>query len=149
MIQIKEHLQVLSQSFEGYFYHGDVSDSHGWIQDPFLFKLDLMDENDQTTDDLVEMRASKIIKMKFDSMHLGTFLSAQLEMFPQLAKSALKILVPFATTYLCETGFSTLENIKTKPRNCLDPADDMRVAITKREPRFNLIIERMQQQKSH
>ena len=28
VIQIKEHLQVLSQSFEGYFYHGDVSDSH-------------------------------------------------------------------------------------------------------------------------
>ena len=28
VIQIKEHLKVLSQSFEGYFYHGDVSDSH-------------------------------------------------------------------------------------------------------------------------
>ena len=70
-------------------------------------------------------------------------------MFPQLAKSALKILVPFATTYLCEIGFSTLVNIKTKPRNHLDPGDDMRVAITKKEPRFNLIIERMQQQKSH
>ena len=95
------------------------------------------------------MRASKIIKMKFDSMHLATFCCAQLEMFPQLAKSALKILVPFAKTYLCETGFSTLVNIKTKPRNRLDPGDDMRVAITKKEPRFNLIIERMQQQKSH
>ena len=95
------------------------------------------------------MRASKIIKMKFDSiMHLATFWCAQLKMFPQLAKSALKILVPFATTYLCETGFSTLVNIKTKPRNRLDP-DDILVVITKKEPRFNLIIERMQQQKSH
>ena len=28
-IQIKEHLQVLSQSFEGYFHHGNVSDSLG------------------------------------------------------------------------------------------------------------------------
>ena len=107
-----------------------------------------MDENDQTKDDLVEMRAKKI-KMKFDSMHLATFWCAQLEMFPQLVKSALKILVPFATTYLCKTGFSTLANVKTKPRNRLDPGDDMRVAITKKEPRFNLIIERMQQQKSH
>ena len=94
VIQIKEHLQVLRQSFEGCFYHGDVSDLHGWIQDPFLFNLGLMDENDQTKDDLVEMRASKIIKMKFDLMHLATFSCAQLEMFPQLAKSALKILVP-------------------------------------------------------
>ena len=102
MNQIKEHLQVLCQSFEEYFHHGDVSDSHGWIQDPFLFNLDLMDENDQTKDDLVEMRASKKIKLEFDSMHLATVSYAQLEMFPQLAKSALKILVPFATTYLCE-----------------------------------------------
>ena len=149
MMQIKEHLQVLSQSFEGYFHHGDISDSHGWIQDPFLFTLDLMDENDQKKDDLVEMRASKKIKMEFDSMHLATFWCAQLEMFPQLAESALNILVPFATTYLCESGFSTLVSIKTKPRNRLDPEDDMRVAITKKEPRFKLIIEKMQQQKSH
>ena len=67
-----------------------------------------MDENDQTKDDLVEMRASKKIKMEFDSMHLATFWCAQLKMIPQLAKIALKILVSFATTYLCETGFSIL-----------------------------------------
>ena len=58
VIQIKQHFQALSQSFERYFHHGNVSDSHGWIQDPFLFNLDLMDKNDQTKDDLVEMRAS-------------------------------------------------------------------------------------------
>ena len=108
-----------------------------------------MNENDQTKDDLVEMRASKKIKMEFDSMHLAIFWSVQFEMFPQLAKGALKILVPFATTYLCETGFSIFVSIKTKPRNHLDPGDDMRVAITKKELRFKLIIERRQQQKSH
>ena len=47
-----------------------------------------MDKNDQTKDDFVEMRASKKIKMEFDSMRLATFWCAQLEMFPQLAKSA-------------------------------------------------------------
>ena len=87
VIQIKEHLQVLSQSFKGYFHYGDMSDSHGWIQDPFLFNLDFMDENDQTKDDLVEMRASKKIKIEFESMHLATLWCAQLEMFPQLAKA--------------------------------------------------------------
>ena len=56
-------------------------------------------------------------------------------MFPQLVKSALKILVSFATTHLCETGFSTLVSIKTEARNRLNPGDDMHVAITKKEPR--------------
>ena len=107
-----------------------------------------MDENDQKKDDLVEIRASEKIKMEFDSMYLATFWCAQLEMFPQLAKNALKILVTFAAAYLCETGFSTLVSLKTKPRNRLDPGDDMRLAITKKEPRFRLIIERMQKQKS-
>ena len=68
--------------------------------------------------------------------------TAQLEMFPQLAKSDLKILVFLATTYLCETEFSTLVNIKTKPRNRLDPGNDMHVTNTKKEPRFNLITEK-------
>ena len=108
-----------------------------------------MDENDETKDDLVETRVSKKIKMEFDSIHLATFWCAQLEMFPQLAKSALKILIPFATTYLCETGFSTLVSTKTKPRYRFDPGDNMRVAITKKEPRFKLIIEKRQQQKGH
>ena len=76
------------------------------------------------------MRASKKIKMEFDLIHFVTFWCAQLEMFPQLAKSALKILVHFATTYLCETGFSTLVSIKNKPRNHLDLGDNMPVAIT-------------------
>ena len=44
VIQIKDYLQVLSQSFEGYFHHGDVSDLHGSIQGLFLFNLDMMDK---------------------------------------------------------------------------------------------------------
>ena len=48
VIQIKEYLQMLGQSFEGYFHYEDVSDLHGWIRDSFLFNLDLINENDQT-----------------------------------------------------------------------------------------------------
>ena len=71
-------------------------------------------------------------------MHLATFWCAQLQMFPQLEKSALKILVLFATTYLCETEFSTPVSINTKPRNRLDPGDDMSVAITEKRTTFQV-----------
>ena len=119
------------------------------MQEPFIFNLHSMDDNDQMKDDLIEMKASSKIKMEFDSTQLDAFWCAQLNTFLQLAKKALEILVPFATTYLCETGFSTLVNIKTKQRNRLDPRDDMRVSISKKEPRFNMIIDEKQQQKSH
>lgn len=38
-------------------------------------------------------------------------------------EKAFKELVPFRTTYLCEQGFSTLMNIKTKSRNRFNTED--------------------------
>ena len=68
---------------------------------------------------------------------------------PVLAKKALTVLMPFATTYLSETGFSCLVHIKTKTRNRLDPPHDMRVALSSKTPRFDVILNEKQQQKSH
>lgn len=136
MAEINEHLQVLSQSFQGYFQHGEVSVAQGWMQDPFVFNLDSMDDNDEMKDDLAELKVSKIIKIEFDSMQLDTFWCAQLNTLSQLAERALEVLVPFATTYLCKTGCSTLLHIKTKARNGLDAKDDMRVAISQKRTSF-------------
>ena len=78
--------------------------------------------------------------MKFsnDSLKMK-FWASQLETYPVLAEKALTVLVPFATTYLCETGFSCLVRIKTKSRNRLDPQHDMRVALSTKTPRFDVL----------
>jgi len=52
-------------------------------------------------EDPVEMKASKKIKMNFHLMQLDTFYCMHLNASPQLAKAALKVLVPFATNNLC------------------------------------------------
>jgi len=72
-----------------------------------------------------------------------------MEPYPVLAKKALQSILPFVTTYLCESGFSTLVTIKTKSRNRLDAEDDMRVAMSKSIPRFHVLVDNMQQQASH
>jgi len=54
----------------------------------------------------------------------------------------LKVFVLFATAYLCESGFSILLHIKTKARNLSNPGDDMRAAISYKEPRYSMIIEK-------
>ena len=45
--------------------------------------------------------------------------------YPILSMAALRVIVPFASTYLCESGFSTLVHIKSKARNQLNVEDDM------------------------
>jgi len=47
---------------------------------------------------------------------------------------ALKVLIPYLTTYECESAFSALLAIKTKGRNQLDTIHDMRVALSKTKP---------------
>ena len=118
------------------------------MQDQFIFDLDSMDDDDKIKDDVVEMKASNKIKMELHLMQLYFFWCAQHNTFLQSQKSALEILMPFATTYLCETGLPTPLNIKTKVRNCLDPSDDMHMSISEKKPCFSIIINEKQQQKS-
>lgn len=82
-------------------------------------------------------------------MDVKQFWCEQIAPYPNLAMRALKVLVPFTTTYLCETGFSALLNLKSKWRNRLDVSDDMRVALSVTVPRFHVLIAQKQQQISH
>uniref|UniRef100_A0A3B3H3A2 Uncharacterized protein n=1 Tax=Oryzias latipes TaxID=8090 RepID=A0A3B3H3A2_ORYLA len=53
---------------------------------------------------------------------------------PELADSALKLLMPFPTTYNCEVGFSTLVGLKTKQRNRISVDYNMRLKLSSLEP---------------
>ena len=69
--------------------------------------------------------------------------------YPNVSLTALRILVPFASTYLCEAGFSALVDIKTKNRNRLNVEDDIRLALTNVKPQISVLAERLQHQPSH
>jgi hypothetical protein len=50
---------------------------------------------------------------------------------PHLSRKALNILLPFATSYLCETGFSAVAAIRTKYFSTMKLENYLRVAFTK------------------
>ena len=50
---------------------------------------------------------------------LGVFWTAVKKEKPVLGGEAVKMLLPLATTYLCESGFAALTDIKTRYRNRL------------------------------
>ena len=122
---IAEHLQILSTAFDGYFSCGELQTCDYWIRHPFKVKLEDTDDSSNLMEDLIDMRNNTAIQMEFFDDSLEHFWASQLETYPVLAKKALTVLVPFATTYLSETGFSCLVHIKTKTRHRLDPQHNM------------------------
>jgi hypothetical protein len=78
-----------------------------------------------TQEDLIEMINYTGIKSEFSSFSETQFWARRLLDYPALAKTVLKILLPFPTTCECEAGFSSLLQIRTKHRSRLNVEDDL------------------------
>lgn len=144
---IQSHLEHLQGYFREYF--PDIDSTHlNWVRNPFAPDvgscLDL-----KSQEELIEMTSSWDLKMKFETLSLSNYWMYVRNDFPILAESALKFLLPFATTYLCESGFSTLKVLKTKHRARLNVESDMRVALTDIKPRLDKLCRSHQAHPSH
>ncbi|KAL0879709.1 hypothetical protein ABMA27_003424 [Loxostege sticticalis] len=146
--EVSKHLETLQTSFEGYF-SSESLEKETWVRSPFLIDIDNISDEDLIKDDLIDMRSKELLKAEFHAKDLGEFWCSLSQAYPLLVKRAMSVLIPFATTYLCEAGFSALVSIKTKSRNRLNVADDMRLALSKTIPQFNILIEAKQQHPSH
>ena len=62
-----------------------------------------------------------------------------IDSYSNVAKVALRLLLPFVLTYLCESGFSTMLLIKTAHRNRLELEDDIRCALSEIFPRIDTL----------
>lgn len=64
---------------------------------------------------------------------LGEFLLKTRNQYPALSRKAVLFLIPFITTYLCETRFSAMVTVKNKFHS---------------KPKFSSLVTRMQQASS-
>jgi hypothetical protein len=71
------------------------------------------------------------------------------EEYPELGKKVFKLLVPFATSYLCEPAFSSMVDLKTKKRNRFQLEHDLIICTSKIEPRFKKLLKNKQAKPSH
>ena len=67
--------------------------------------------------------------------------------YPDLAVKASKTLLPFPTSYLCESRFSVMA--ATKPQNRQDVRDILRVSLSSIIPRWERLVGAKQAQDSH
>lgn len=145
---VLDHLQSLSQQFKFYFGDLDVS-RYSWVCDPFTANADDLNLPVTEIDQLIELSHSTASKAKHRSVSLIEFWNGMKSEYPELYDKALHILLPFATSYLCESGFSALTAIKTKHRAKLNVEDDLRLCLSRLSPRYDKLCDETQAQGSH
>ncbi|XP_068200595.1 protein FAM200C-like [Palaemon carinicauda] len=144
---VTRHLTKLRNRFCDYFPELD-SHTVSWVVNPFKSELaDLPEQPEGFAEELIELRSSNETKIEFESKDdLSSFwMSKTAKAYKNAHMEATKMLLPFATTYLCEQGFSTLVNLKTKYRNRLNPEDSILVAVTSKIPDFEFVVSKMKQ----
>lgn len=84
-----------------------------------------MEEEDQ----LLEIANDGGLKSMFETTLPVFWIKVTVE-YPEIATTALKTLLPFPTSYLCEAGFSEVTVTKTKLRSRLDISNTLRVSLS-------------------
>ncbi|XP_068204648.1 protein FAM200C-like [Palaemon carinicauda] len=144
--EIMDHLSHLDDEFRRYF--PDLSPQHAELaKNSFLCQVDDVLEDAQ--DEFIELLHDSTAKNVFQSNILSSFWCSMTESYPNIGDLAVRVLLPFASTYLCESGVSSSLAIKTKSRNKLSLEDDLMCALAVTETRIHKLVAQKQPQKAH
>jgi zinc finger BED domain-containing protein 5/7/8/9 len=143
----EDHLSQLVIWFEKYFQNGNI-DKFAWIQDPFnsIGPSEFISTEEES---LIELSCDSSLKAKFTSMELAKFWISIKDEYPLLSEKALRVLIPFSTSYLCKAGFSAISMIKSKYRTKINVEKEIRVAVSRLIPKFEKIYSDFQAHPSH
>jgi zinc finger BED domain-containing protein 5/7/8/9 len=146
--EVQETLQNLALAFSKYFPSLN-SKQNEWVINPFVTS----DNGSMTTaeqESLIDLRNDLVHKASFAEKELSFFWISLRNQYPELSEKAVKSLLPFGSSYLCEFGFSALTEIKSKKRERLQNMDaEMRVCLSNIEPRLTKICSKKHAQISH
>ena len=147
---VSSHLRTLLVEFKRYFPSAkDPRNAKEWIRNPFIFKPDESTLPVRQQDQILDIANDGSLKVIFYTTTIPTFRMKVLPEYPSLALKALKILLPFPTSYLSESGVSVVTAAKTKPRNRLDVRDTLRVSLSSIIPRWERLFTAKKAQGSH
>ncbi|XP_077187017.1 SCAN domain-containing protein 3-like isoform X2 [Paroedura picta] len=145
---VHDHLALLLKEFERYFPTAeDPRTGKEWIRDPFVNQPGESSLSVQEEDQLLEIANDGGLKSMFKTTTLPAFWIKVMAEYPQVATTALKTLLPFPTSYLCEAGFSAVAATKTKLPSTL--SNTLRVSLSPITPRWDCLVAEKQAQGSH
>ncbi|UYV67081.1 hypothetical protein LAZ67_4003837 [Cordylochernes scorpioides] len=130
--EVEETLTLLSASFDKYFPYLDVEKME-WVVNPFMH-CEIQHLEEEMQENLIDLKNDLVFKRLFTEKELSEFWLCLNSKFPKLSNAAIESLLPFGSSYLCEQGFSTLTEMKSKKRERLQMIDEeMRVCLSQSE----------------
>ena len=135
-VEVESHLQILKEEYDCYFSDLGNVELTEWkmTRNPFRIKEDILSEELQ--EEFLEMKCNSTAKDDFEAMPLNNFWAKYLHIYKNVGSVAIRTLLSFSSTYLCESGFSALVSMKTKFRNKLEREADLRCALSSTKPRI-------------
>lgn len=136
---IVKHLDASIDEFNKYF--PDIK-TDSWqsklLRDPFVVDIMILSESIQ--EEAIELKFTSCAKHDFEICELQKFWLKYQQVYPLVSAYAIKLLIQFSSTYLCEKSFSSLLNIKSKYRSCLNVDNDLRCALSEISPNIKKLV---------
>lgn len=124
-------------------------EKYDWVRDPFSCYVIASGLSGKAEDELLELSSDRTLRMRFNQQGPAEFWPTVEKEYKEVALQAMRILLPFPTTYLCETSFLAMMAIKTKYRARLNVEDDLRVCLSPITPRIDKLCKDRQAHPSH
>ena len=146
---VVEHLTALEEDIDHYIPSLNT-EKYDWVRNPSVdvpsnIGLKLCEE-----EELATISSDRSLKIKHSAVDIDTFWISIQKEFPALAEKALLVLLQFSTSYLCELGVSTLNNIKNRKKERLcSTEEEIRVCLLHIRPNIQEVIRQHQAQVSH
>ena len=80
------------------------------MQNPFHIDVEMIPETLQ--EEAIDLKCDSCAKTNFEAMSFEFFWVKYHPIYREVGEEALRLMVPFSSTYLCEVGFSTLALLK-------------------------------------
>ncbi len=120
-----------------------------FVSNPFSGILDITTIPSKVQDEFLDLKHDFAAIDFYEEKSLNAFWCSMHQSYPKFSEIALRLLLPFSTTYLCESGLYALLQIKNTSRNRLDVDPNMRCALSVTQPRIHQLTEKKQCHLSH
>ena len=143
---VQAHLVTLRMELQSCFPELSEKESK-LIRSSFIVNVQSLPDSIQ--EEFLELVNDSVAKDAFETLTLTKFWTKMSVTYPVVSDVVLNSLLVFPSTYLCEQGFSTLLNIKSKLRLRLNVDHDLRLCLSNTTPRIEKLICNKQAQPSH